>query len=97
MLQLILSNKHYINVTAPSWQAVLDICIAQNLNALVDSGALLAGSANREVAGYLIAHYKGVVFYEPEREMWMILDQRGRCELKYEPQLGFCFLPCLYH
>ena len=58
------------------------------VDALIDAGALLAGRSNRDIAQTLVKEYlfgegspslQGVTFFDMDTDVWMILEQSGRC------------------
>ncbi len=59
----------------------------RRIDALIDSGALLAGNSNFSVAERIRKEYligrksmlKGVTFFNEETKAWMILEASGRC------------------
>ncbi|KAK3241131.1 hypothetical protein CYMTET_49076 [Cymbomonas tetramitiformis] len=100
MLDLLLSNPEYVTLPESSrsgddmdacsanlaeWQILLDLTISWSMDALVDSGALMAGVSNNVVAEYLMpkldpARFRGVVYFDLEcRKEWMVRDIHGRC------------------
>mmetsp|Transcript_15222 Transcript_15222/g.22444 ORF Transcript_15222/g.22444 Transcript_15222/m.22444 type:complete len:250 (-) Transcript_15222:19-768(-) len=66
-----------------------------HIDALIDSGALLAGFSNRSVAHDVLTEYqscghsqlKGVTFFEESKNVWMVLEKSGRCMEKDQSPL----------
>ena len=58
-----------------------------HIDALIDSGALLAGLSNTSVAKYILKEclsdrhsvLNGVTFFDEDRKSWVILEVSGRC------------------
>lgn len=57
-------------------------------HALIDSGAILAGNSNREIADFILKEclmgtdLNGITFYDNEICEWMVLEANGRCQRK---------------
>ena len=105
MLQLIATNATFHVLTDPSddtsgnnesqWKKILDMVIKMSQEntyrtcALIDAGALMAGSPNTEnVAVYLADHldatiYQGVVYFDTNGSGWRVIDHLGRSWLKH--------------
>ncbi|KAG2492053.1 hypothetical protein HYH03_009551 [Edaphochlamys debaryana] len=72
----------------PAWQALLDTALALQrrgveLSALIDCGALLAGTSNRSAAAYLLSRldrgrYRGVTYFDEGQRFWVVEDRQGR-------------------
>ncbi|KAG2501267.1 hypothetical protein HYH03_001073 [Edaphochlamys debaryana] len=72
----------------PAWQALLDTALALQrrgveLSALIDCGALLAGTSNRAAAAYLLSRldrgrYRGVTYFDEGERSWVVEDRQGR-------------------
>ncbi|KAG2486452.1 hypothetical protein HYH03_014899 [Edaphochlamys debaryana] len=72
----------------PAWQALLDTALAlqgaggEGLGALIDCGALLAGTSNRDAAAYLLPRLpgdcRGVTFFDEPQRSWLVADRTGR-------------------
>ncbi|KAG2494612.1 hypothetical protein HYH03_007377 [Edaphochlamys debaryana] len=72
----------------PAWQALLDTALALQrrgveLSALIDCGALLAGTSNRSAAAYLLSRldrgrYRGVTYFDEGQRSWVVEDRQGR-------------------
>eukprot|EP00798_Chlamydomonas_sp_ICE-L_P024220 gene24220-9819_t len=90
MLNLILENKRYISLPADdhqklAWQLLLDTAVQEGHDALIDCGAILADTSNRNAADYMLpnldpARFKGVVYFDTSLQLWMALERRGRCQ-----------------
>ncbi|KAJ3323645.1 hypothetical protein HDU76_013577 [Blyttiomyces sp. JEL0837] len=68
------------------WKALLDFCIVRKASALIDTGSLLAGTCNSEVAKYLITHkdfdagFEGVVYFDTTANgggTWTVLERES--------------------
>ncbi|KAG2492072.1 hypothetical protein HYH03_009568 [Edaphochlamys debaryana] len=72
----------------PAWQALLDTALelqrwGVELSALIDCGALLAGTSNRSAAAYLLSRldrgrYRGVTYFDEGQRSWVVEDRQGR-------------------
>ncbi|KAG2494611.1 hypothetical protein HYH03_007376 [Edaphochlamys debaryana] len=72
----------------PAWQTLLDTALALQrrgveLSALIDCGALLAGTSNRSAAAYLLSRldrgrYRGVTYFDESQRSWVVEDRQGR-------------------
>eukprot|EP00798_Chlamydomonas_sp_ICE-L_P016685 gene16685-22945_t len=92
MLSLILKNKIYLSLPADdhqklAWQLLLETAVeGRGHDALIDCGAILADTSNRNAAAYLLrlpnfpARFKGVVYFDTALQLWMALERRGRCQ-----------------
>lgn len=90
MLHL-LSKAEYVSVKA-DWEEVLSLAVSRRVHALIDAGALLAGSNSFQVAKALVEELKnvqdrdqgqrldGVCFFDQKRGTWRILELDGRCD-----------------
>ena len=72
-----------VNSTIPAWKLLLELAIGDSADAIIDTGALLAGCTNIEAAEYLVGHpsfgKKGVVYFDigdSETDgQWMVMDR----------------------
>ncbi|PNH10973.1 hypothetical protein TSOC_002217 [Tetrabaena socialis] len=67
----------------PAWQLLLDLAVSLEADALLDCGALLAGTSNRHAAQYLLqrlgrGRFKGVCFYDEQDRAWAVCEHGGR-------------------
>eukprot|EP00798_Chlamydomonas_sp_ICE-L_P016735 gene16735-23007_t len=98
MLNLILENKRYISLLADdhqklAWQLLLDTAVQEGHHALIDCGAILADTSNRNAADYVLPildpdRFKGVVYFDTSLQLWMALERRGRCQPKQSSPLA---------
>ena len=66
-----------------------------NIDALIDSGALLAGRSNVDVAQFIMseclsqadARLRGVTFFDESKDAWMTLETSGKCVTKDQSPL----------
>eukprot|EP00434_Breviolum_minutum_P034401 symbB.v1.2.030448.t1/scaffold3429.1/size56941/4 len=94
MVKLILDNPeiHFLHEDDKAkWMKVVDQASSSHarsrgVRALIDCGALTAGATNMEIAKRLLEGLEGtgddihgVIYFDPERKDWMILDHHGRC------------------
>jgi len=88
MLCLLLKNTDPVILSIEKdgvyWKQVLHQCFRLEVNALIDTGALMTGVAsNRKAAEECLvlmatySKYRGVIFYEDE---WVILSRSGECK-----------------
>eukprot|EP00798_Chlamydomonas_sp_ICE-L_P025429 gene25429-11089_t len=68
-----------------AWQLLLDTAVKEGHDALIDCGAILADTSNRNAADYLLPKldptpFKGVVYFHTSFQLWMALERRGRCQ-----------------
>ncbi|KXZ49831.1 hypothetical protein GPECTOR_19g282 [Gonium pectorale] len=68
----------------PVWQVLLRAAVQQGAAALLDCGALLAGTTNRAAAEFLLpllldaSRFQGVCFFDEQLRAWAVLDRSGR-------------------
>ena len=105
MITLMLENKKYEIISSqspkcndPMWKKLIEKAIKLNLDALIDTGALLAGVTNIEAANFILnklknEKYKGVIYFDISLKSWMVKNQTGQCwYLKNSPiQACDCF------
>ncbi|WIA08442.1 hypothetical protein OEZ85_007879 [Tetradesmus obliquus] len=91
MLAMLLQHASYSTLARqdptqagkPVWQLLLDHALQYKLHALLDCGALLAGTTNRQAAHYVLQHmdasrYQGVCYFDADSRQWTICDSLGR-------------------
>eukprot|EP00887_Chlorella_sp_A99_P004660 scaffold4.g4660.t1 len=97
MLSLLLENRRYDTLEPtdgePVWEALLRFAVREGLDALLDCGALLAGTSNRRVGGGALlraaagllrklltgsSRFRGVCYFDEEDRCWSVLDLQGR-------------------
>lgn len=87
MLAVLLENEQYHTLVPREgmalWEALLRFAVERRLDALVDCGALLAGTSNRAAAAFLLplldrARFRGVCHYDEEEREWVVVDLLGR-------------------
>ncbi|KAF4128787.1 putative polycystin-1, partial [Phytophthora infestans] len=94
MIDKILQVTHSYEVIHPSpdrssipWQSVLLFAMDKKAQALIDTGALLAGVANHDAAKFLLEQsefeFAGVTYYDSrdENNCWMIAEKARRIEV----------------
>ncbi|KAG6972331.1 hypothetical protein JG687_00001494, partial [Phytophthora cactorum] len=94
MIDKILQVTHSYEVTRPSpestsipWQNVLFFAMDKKAQALIDTGALLAGVANHDAAKFLLERddfgFAGVAYFDSREEnnCWMIAEKARRIEV----------------
>ncbi|POM75680.1 LOW QUALITY PROTEIN: Hypothetical protein PHPALM_7182 [Phytophthora palmivora] len=93
MIDKILQVTHSYEVIRPlspnsliPWQSVLRFALDKNVQALIDTGALLAGVTNCDAADYLLKHPSfdlgGVTYYDSEEHnCWMIAEKTRRIKV----------------
>eukprot|EP00198_Chlamydomonas_reinhardtii_P007687 XP_001697024.1 predicted protein [Chlamydomonas reinhardtii] len=94
MLSVLLQNTHGFHTLPPAedaggvavWQSLLQMALDKSAHALIDCGALLAGTTNRHAAEFLLADprlqqlgFRGVTFYAERERGWAVLELTGRC------------------
>ncbi|GIL75394.1 hypothetical protein Vretifemale_5196 [Volvox reticuliferus] len=71
----------------PLWRVLLDTALRERMHALLDCGALLAGTSNRQASEYLrqqlaeqgaAASFQGVTYFDEDERSWTVCDLRGR-------------------
>ncbi|KAG2441635.1 hypothetical protein HXX76_003254 [Chlamydomonas incerta] len=73
----------------PVWQSLLQTALDKGAHAVLDCGALLAGTSNRHAAKFLLAEprlprlqqlgFRGVTYYDEQERGWVVLEPSGRC------------------
>ncbi|KAG2441624.1 hypothetical protein HXX76_003244 [Chlamydomonas incerta] len=70
----------------PVWQSLLQTALNNGAHAVLDCGALLAGTSNRHAAKFLLAEprlqqlgFRGVTYYDEQERGWVVLEPTGRC------------------
>ncbi|OWZ16492.1 hypothetical protein PHMEG_0009705 [Phytophthora megakarya] len=94
MIHKILQVTHDYEVINPllrsssiPWQSVLQFALEKNAQALIDTGALLAGVSNSDAADFLLQQpgfgFSGVTYYESCEELncWMIAEKTRRIKV----------------
>ncbi|KAE9345832.1 hypothetical protein PR003_g7734 [Phytophthora rubi] len=94
MIDKILQVTHSYDVIRPGpqrstlpWQSVLLFAMDKNAQALIDTGALLAGVTNYDAAEFLLRQtdfrFAGVTYYDSREELncWMIADKARRLQV----------------
>lgn len=92
MLNLILKASNGCEVVtandgkAPGWQLVLEYALGKGAQALIDTGALLAGVTSNDAAAFAAAtlrrdghHLQGVTYFDSRKNVdcWMVLEKSG--------------------
>ncbi|KAI9329926.1 hypothetical protein DFJ73DRAFT_901188 [Zopfochytrium polystomum] len=78
------------NATAAVWQQLLQLCTANNANALIDAGSLLAGTDNEALAEFIVNHasfpskFRGVCYFDVRKQCWIILNKQTLEKLRKE-------------
>ncbi|CAK4083569.1 unnamed protein product [Aphanomyces euteiches] len=68
----------------PLWKRLVEFTLHAESNALIDTGSLLAGVSNQDIAEFMAAHeafnekYHGVVYFDPNQHQWMVLNRQTR-------------------
>ncbi|KAG2496793.1 hypothetical protein HYH03_005201 [Edaphochlamys debaryana] len=72
----------------PAWRALLDAALALQregveVRALIDCGALLAGTSNRAAAAFILprldrVRFCGVTYFDEGKRCWVVEDRQGR-------------------
>eukprot|EP00198_Chlamydomonas_reinhardtii_P008814 XP_001698151.1 predicted protein [Chlamydomonas reinhardtii] len=73
----------------PVWQSLLQMALDTGAHAVLDCGALMAGTSNRRAAEYLLAgprlqrlqqlRFRGVTYFDEAARGWVVLEHTGRC------------------
>ncbi|KAG2451920.1 hypothetical protein HYH02_003695 [Chlamydomonas schloesseri] len=73
----------------PVWQSLLQAALDNGAHAVIDCGALLAGTSNSRIADYLLTGphlqhlqqlgFRGVTFFDEQERGWVVLEPTGRC------------------
>ncbi|KAF0725418.1 hypothetical protein Ae201684_016188 [Aphanomyces euteiches] len=72
------------NNSMPLWKRLVEFTLHAESNALIDTGSLLAGVSNQDIAEFMAAHeafnekYHGVVYFDPNQHQWMVLNRQTR-------------------
>lgn len=91
MLHKIMHESHGYEIVRPSqdsspiaWKSVLLYALSKGAQALIDTGALLAGVMNHEAANYLVRQpdfgFAGVTYFDNRDQMncWMVAERERR-------------------
>ncbi|RKP17048.1 hypothetical protein ROZALSC1DRAFT_24598, partial [Rozella allomycis CSF55] len=87
MLNCILNHSKYysFNIVNLTWKEIVNFCLEKQSNALIDTGSLLAGKSNKELAEYILlqnsfinSDFKGICYFDVNfgtNGQWMVIEK----------------------